>query len=69
VTRQKHPRLPFKLTAQPKSVQRAYHNFVNEYGAVDGTRIFLAKADERGTGSTPRQKVLSIYTKGAKLDK
>lgn len=59
--------LPFKLTAQPKAVQKAYNNFVSEYGKAEGTRIFLAKADEQGKGKTLRQRVLTTYSKGATL--
>jgi len=59
--------LPFKITAQPKSVQKAYANFTKKYGRREGTRIFLAKANERGVGNTVRQRVLSIYRKGGHL--
>jgi len=50
-------------------VQKAYANFVKFYGPVKGTDIFLLKAQEEGTGNTIRQKVESVYTKGAKLKK
>jgi hypothetical protein len=59
--------LPFKLSAQTKGAQKAYKRFVNEYGVIDGTRIYLQKAEEQGTGSTVRQKVNSVYKRGAKL--
>jgi hypothetical protein len=59
--------LPFKITAQTKGAQKAYKEFVKEYGKAEGERIFLAKADERGKGSTLRQKVNSIYKKGGRL--
>lgn len=59
--------LPFKIAAQPKSVQKAYANFTEQYGKREGTCIFLAKAEEQGVGSTPRQKCLSIYKKGGHL--
>lgn len=63
-----HPnRLPFKLEAQSVGAQRAYTAFVAQYGKREGTRIFLAKAEERGTGRTLRQKVNSVYKKGARL--
>jgi len=39
-----------------------------EYGAKEGNRIFLAKADENGKGKTLRAKVNSTYRKGAKLN-
>jgi hypothetical protein len=61
-------KLPFKIGAQSAGAQKAYRAFVQEYGRAEGTRIFLAKAEERGTGSTLRQKVNSVYKKGAKLD-
>jgi len=32
--------LPFKITAQPKSVQKAYRHFVTQYGVEEGRRIF-----------------------------
>lgn len=59
--------LPFKLSAQSKGVQTAYREFVQHYGKDEGTRIFLAKADERGKGNTVRQRVNFVYKKGAKL--
>jgi hypothetical protein len=60
-------KLPFKITAQSKGAQKAYTRFVAEYGKTEGTRIFLAKAEEQGTGKTLRQKVNSTYKTGAKL--
>lgn len=62
------PDLPFKLTAQSAGLQKAYYRFIAQYGYNEGTRIFLAKAEEQGEGSTIRQKCNSIYRKGAKLD-
>lgn len=38
-----------------------------QYGVDEGRRIFLAKAEEKGTGNTLRQKVNSVYHKGAKI--
>ena len=60
--------LPFKISAQTVGAQKAYRRIVRRYGLEDGRRIFLAKADERGTGDTLRQKVNSVYKKGAKLE-
>lgn len=60
-------KLPFDITKQSAGAQKAYANFVHHYGKAEGTRIFLAKAEERGTGRTIRQKVNSTYHKGAKL--
>lgn len=56
--------LPFKITAQTKGAQKAYTRFIEQYGKKEGERIFLAKADEHGKGSTLRQKVNSIYRRG-----
>ena len=60
--------LPFKLSAQTRGAQKAYGEFVKEYGKEEGTRIYLQKAEERGTGNTIRQKVNSIYKRGGKLN-
>ena len=59
--------LPFKIEAQTKGAQKAYARFVREYGKSEGTRIFLLKATEQGTGTTLRQKVNSIYKTGARI--
>ena len=59
--------LPFKITAQTKGAQKAYARFVAQYGKSEGTRIFLAKAEEQGKGTTVRQKVNSIYKHGGHL--
>ena len=59
--------LNFKLSAQSKGLQKAYRNFIDQYGREEGNRIFLAKADERGEGKTLRQKANSVYKTGAKL--
>lgn len=47
--------------------KKALGNFIHEYGASEGERIFLAKAEELGTGKTIRQKVNSVFKTGAKL--
>lgn len=59
--------LPFKISAQTVGAQRAYRAMTRQYGVDEGRRIFLAKAEEKGTGNTLRQKVNSTYKKGAKL--
>lgn len=59
--------LPFQISAQSKGAQKAYRAMVREYGRAEGTRIFLAKAEERGQGSTLREKVNSVYKTGARL--
>jgi hypothetical protein len=59
--------LPFKISAQNAGVRKAHARFVKEYGKAEGERIFLARANEQGTGKTARQKVISIYSKGSKL--
>lgn len=61
--------LPFKISAQTKGAQKAYTRFVQRYGKSEGTRIFLEKAEERGTGKTVRQKVNSVYKTGATLSR
>jgi hypothetical protein len=65
--RPRTPGLPFKISAQTKGAQKAYRNFIKQYGREEGQRIYLAKADERGTGSTLRQRVNSVYKQGATL--
>jgi hypothetical protein len=60
--------LPFRIEAQSKGAQKAYVNFLKEYGTREGQRIFIQKAEERGTGKTLREKVNSTYKKGAKLN-
>lgn len=59
--------IPWKLTAQTKGFQKAYQAFTDFYGQEEGTRVFLQKAEEQGTGNTLRQKANSIYKTGAKL--
>ena len=61
------PGLPFLISAQTKGAQTAYKNFIGFYGVSEGRRIFLAKADERGEGSTTRKRVNDVYKTGAKL--
>lgn len=60
-------KLVFKINAQSKGAQKAYRRFIEQYGLDEGRRIFLARADERGIGSTLRQKVNSVYRKGSHL--
>jgi hypothetical protein len=50
-----------------KGAQKALGNFRDEYGAAEGLRIYLAKAEEHGTGNTLRQKVNSVYKKGGSV--
>lgn len=57
--------LPFKISAQSAGAQKAYARFVHQYGKKEGERIFLQKAAEQGVGKTLREKVNSIYHKGA----
>jgi hypothetical protein len=65
--RKKTPRLPFLISAQPRGTQKAFDNFVREYGYMEGSRIFILKAEEQGTGNTARQKANSIYKRGGHL--
>jgi len=59
--------LPFKLTAQTKGAQRAYRKFIERYGWQEGRRIYLARAEEHGAGTTLRQKVNSVFKYGGKF--
>lgn len=59
--------LPFKISAQKASVRKAHTRFVETYGKREGDRVFLAYAEEHGTGSTPRQKVISVFSKGSHI--
>jgi hypothetical protein len=59
--------LPFDITKQSAGAQKAYKAFVEFYGKEKGTDVFLLKAEEQGTGNTIRQKVNSIYHRGAKI--
>ena len=47
-----------------KGAQKALGNFIHDYGRSKGEEVFIAKAEEHGTGNTIRQKVNSIYKKG-----
>jgi hypothetical protein len=67
VKRKTTPLLPFKIGAQAKGTQKAFRNFVSQYGYSEGARIFLQKADEQGQGTTLRQKANSIYKRGGHL--
>jgi len=59
--------LPFQISAQAPGVQKAYQRFIRQYGAKEGERIFLQYAEDHGTGKTLREKVNSVYRKGAKI--
>lgn len=61
------PGLPFAISAQSVGAQKAYRNFIKQYGASAGRRFFLQKAMEKGTGRTIRERVNSTYKTGAKL--
>lgn len=50
-----------------KGAQKALGHFISEYGRDEGERIYKQKAEERGSGSTLRQKVNNVYKTGAKL--
>lgn len=53
----------------PVGAKKAFHNFQDFYGQSEGNRIFLAKALEQGSGQTLREKISSVYKKGAHLGK
>lgn len=59
--------LPFKIESQTVGAQKAFKAFVKQYGKKEGERIFLKKAEEQGSGKTLREKVNSVYHKGARL--
>jgi len=59
--------LPFKLSSMTKGAQKAYIEFLKQYGIGEGRRIYLAKAEEHGVGTTIRQKVNSVYKKGGEV--
>lgn len=60
-------RLPFKITNLSRGAQKARHRMQKQYGTAEGNRIWQAKAEEKGKGSTLRQKVNSVYRRGARL--
>ena len=48
--------------------QKALKNFMNEYPSKDkALQVYLDKAQEKGSGTTLRQKINSTYKTGAKL--
>lgn len=61
------------MKALPKSyskgAKKAYTEFQREYGENEGTRIFVAKANEQGVGKTLRDRVNSVFATGAKPSK
>ena len=57
----------FKIRNLTKGAQKARRRMLRGYGTEEGDRIWREKAEEQGTGSTLRQKLNSIYKKGAKL--
>jgi hypothetical protein len=59
--------LPFDIKKMSAGAQKAFEEFVKFYGPVKGADIYLRKAEEQGVGNTIREKVNSIYHKGAKL--
>jgi hypothetical protein len=50
-----------------KGAQKALGGFIDTYGQARGPGLFLRKANEQGTGNTLRQKVNSVYKRGAKV--
>ena len=57
----------FKIRNLSKGAQKARRRMLSQYGKEEGDRIWREKAEEQGEGSTLRQKINSIYHKGAKL--
>jgi hypothetical protein len=62
-------KLNFKIRNLTRGAQKARRRMQRQYGTDEGNRIWAQKAEEQGSGSTLRQKVNSIYKKGAKLKK
>lgn len=52
-----------------KGAKKAYTAFQKGYGVAEGTRIFVAKANEQGVGKTLRARVNSVFATGAKPSK
>lgn len=67
MTKKKHLAGVGRVDTLTKGAQKALGEFVKQYGKTEGTRIYLVKAEEQGSGNTLRQKVNSVYKKGAKL--
>lgn len=59
--------LPFKISAQPAGTRKAFSEFQKTYGKKEGERIFMAYAEEHGTGNTLRQKCNSVFRKGSHI--
>jgi hypothetical protein len=57
----------FKIRNLSRGAQKARLNMMRFYGSSKGEDIWVKKAEERGKGSTLRQKLNSIYHKGTKL--
>lgn len=58
---------PFKISNLSKGAQKARKRMMDQYGKEEGDRIWREKAEEQGTGNTLRQKINSVYHKGAHL--
>lgn len=56
-----------KTSTLTVGAKKALGAMIRDYGQRGGVEIFLLKAEERGTGSTARQKVNSVYKTGAHL--
>lgn len=66
--------IPFRINGLGRTdtltsgARKALGNFINDYGEGKGIRLFVAKAEDHGKGSTLRQQVNSIYKKGGKVN-
>jgi hypothetical protein len=58
---------PFKISKLSKGAQKARKRMISQYGPTEGDRIWREKAEEKGTGKTLREKINSVYHKGATL--
>jgi hypothetical protein len=58
---------PFKISSLTKGAQKARQRMMTQYGKEKGEQVWLDKAREQGQGNTDREKLNSVYKKGAKL--
>jgi hypothetical protein len=56
-----------RIKTLSRGAQKARKRMQRFYGTKQGNEIWQKRAEERGKGKTLRQKVNSVYKKGAKL--
>lgn len=59
----------FKIRNLSRGAQKARRRMQRQYGTKKGNSIWQAKAEEKGEGKTLREKINSVYHRGAKLKK